>query len=230
MAQRRGERPPAVHGPALVGEHRRGVDDGIWLRRDQVRSHPACRTHDFRYGGNAEQFGKAEHIAHAMLLPVDDIGSAQRQTLHRRRQSIRFDGPGALPARDPGQQRRPVAALGGERNVVTPRQPAQQRKGFTCARTLRHGNDPGEIGIARQNSFRAGEHQRLDGSGRERALDAANERRRQQHVAEPAQRHHQHAGIARQGKRRHGFAPGDAAGGNWASRNTVPPTMPTPNT
>ena len=133
-----------------------------------------------------------------VLLAIPHIGSAKRQTFHSRCQTIGFNGPGALLAGDPGQHRRPVPALRGQRKIVAPRNPSQQRQGLARARPRWNGDDTGHIGIAGKNSVSPIKHQYVNRSVGKGALDAAYQRSGQQNVAKPAQGNDQHARLGRQ--------------------------------
>src|SRR5262249_26946128 len=64
-------------------------------------------------------------------------------------------------------------------------------------------DDLSQIGIACQNSFGAGKYQRVDGGLRMSEFDAADERRRQQDVAQAPQDDDEHARITRQHRLAH---------------------------
>jgi hypothetical protein len=206
------------------------MHDRIGMRRHESRPHGASRTHDFRKRRNAEHRCEAKDIEDAMAMPIGCIGAAEGKTLQGSGRPVSFDRPDALPPGDPGQECRPVAGLRRHREIVAPGEPQQQRDAFARARPLWHNNDAGKIRIARKNAFRPGEYQRLDRGGGKRPLDAANERRRQQDVAEPAQYDDEHAWMGRQPERFHGFAMRRAGGAQSRSRSTMPPATPTPNT
>ena len=80
LAQRRGELAPAVGGPALVGEHRRGMHDGVGMRRRESGAHRAGGTDDLGVRGNADQLGEPQNIENAMLVAIADIGAAERES------------------------------------------------------------------------------------------------------------------------------------------------------
>ncbi len=121
--------------------------------------------------------------------------SARRRSAPRRPASI---GP---TWRRPGEKReksRAIAALGRDREVVALEQAQREREARHGAARGRHGDDAIEIGIAGENSGGVGEHQRVDPRRRIGAAEARDQRRCEQHVAEPAQRHHQNARTRRQ--------------------------------
>ena len=125
--------------------------------------------------------------------------------------------PDALPARRPGEQRRPVTALGGDREIVGPPELAQERETFAGARALRQRKDSADVGIALQDAFGAAEDQHIDCRVRPRMFQAADQRRREQHIAKPPQRDDQNARAC--GQRNHADR----------SRSAIPPSTPTPN-
>ena len=106
--------------------------------------------------------------------------------------------PGPARGPRPGEEGRPVAGLGRHREVVGRHSRAASARLCARARPRRHGDDAVEIGIAVEDAGGVGKHQRVDGGVRPGAAQAADQRRGQQHVAEPAQRDHQNARARRQ--------------------------------
>jgi hypothetical protein len=90
-----------------------------------------------------------------------------------------------------------------ESEIVTAEQSNKQGDCIKRGRPLRDGNDFSKIRIASQNSFGVGKNDSVDRSLRKGPLETADDRRRQEHVAEPAQDHHKHARILRQANRIH---------------------------
>ncbi len=137
-------------------------------------------------------------------VAIGHAGAAEQKTLGRGGEPVGFEQAGALPSGDPGQSRRPVAGLRRQREVVAFADPPQQRERFAEA-----AGAAGSRGHRRDRDCPP----KFPGSGRIPArrceacgigpLDAADKRRRQQHVAEPAQRHDENARSAGQANRRH---------------------------
>ena len=147
LVQRRGESPPAAARPALIGEHRRRMNYGVWLRRRERRAHAACGTDDLGLRWDADEFGKAQYIEDAMLAAVAHIGTAEREALDGSREAVRFHRTSALPPGNDRQECRPVAGLRRQREVITFAEPQHQRQRFAGAGTLREREDFGKMGL-----------------------------------------------------------------------------------
>ena len=91
-----------------------------------------------------------------MSAAVGRIREAERKSLDGGDNSILLDSARTLPPRNPCPCGRPVAGLRREREVVTPQQPLSEREVFAETRTLRDGDDAGEVGISRKDSLGAG--------------------------------------------------------------------------
>ena len=131
-------------------------------------------------------FGELQNIANAMLAAVAHIAAAERKAFDGGGKSARFHRAGALPPGDDGKECRTVAGLRRQRKIVAFAEPQHQRERFAEARVLRERDDLCKIGIARQNSFGSGKDQRVDRGVRECPLHAANKRRGEKYVAQPA--------------------------------------------
>ena len=204
------------------------MDDGI-RNAGTNGCAPAGRADQLGDARDAERVGKPQHILDAMQAfarrdaageDVADEASAQPRR-HRR------DAPATRKDREIG---RPVARLGRYREVVAAKQTPCEREALRRRRARRHRDDAVKIGIAGEDDVGAGEHQRLDPGVGPGAAQAAHERRRQQNVAEPAQRDHEDARLRRQVEAAHGGDTGASPGGEREPRSTRPPRMPTPNT
>jgi len=86
-----------------------------------------------------------------------------------------------------------------------------------------------DVRIAGEDSLRAGKDQNVDRGIGPGALEAADQRRGQQHVAEPAQRDDQDARVGPEGDHG-GSLVARAARLVSRARSTTPPAAPTPNT
>ena len=92
---------------------------------------------------------------------------------------------------------RSISALCGYRDVVRAPQAPDQSQAFRRRRSLRHREDTVDVGVSGNNSRAAVEHQHVDFRPRPSATNAADHRRRQQQVADAAQRDDQDAGGER---------------------------------
>jgi hypothetical protein len=119
----------------------------------------------------------------------DDVDRGrQGDALQPRQHALAFDKAGAALGRRPGIEGRPVAALRRDGEIVAAPKPAQQRNGLARAWPFRHRDDVRNVGIAGENALGSLEHQHVDRGVGIRARQAADQRRGEQHVAEPAQR------------------------------------------
>ena len=190
---------------------------------------PAGRAHQLGDPRDAERVGKPQHLLDAMQARArrDAAGERIANEASAQPRGHRRDAPAARQDREIG---RPVARLGRYREVVAPEQPPRERKALRRGWARRHHDDAVKIGIAGENDVRAGEHQRLDFRVGPGAAQAAHERRREQNVAEPAQRDHEDARLRRQVEAAHGGDTGARMAGEREPRSTRPPKTPTPNT
>jgi hypothetical protein len=89
--------------------------------------------------------------------------------------------------------RRSVAGLRRHDEIVAAPQFANQGQGLARGRPLRHRDRCVDVGIAREHLLAAAERQDVQLGPRKAQPDRTNERRGQQHVAEPAERDDQNA-------------------------------------
>jgi len=151
----------------------------------------ADRADDLRHAFDAERIGKLHDV-----LDVMDIRRHRRAAMKQRAlepaaelRSVHRGKAGVLSSGKDREQRRPVAGLGRDREVVALEQPQREPERLPA----RHDDDPVDIRIALDDLPGAGQHQHVDRGARPRPPQAANQRGRQQQVADPAQRYHQDA-------------------------------------
>ena len=204
------------------------MDHRVGPRRRRVRPRGSARRDHLGHRRDAHRLCQVQHLAHPMGAGHGLDRLAQRETLHAACRVVSLDQADAAAPRRPGKQSRPVAALGGECKVVAAPHLAYESKRLDRRWPGRHRDDASDIRIAGKNSLRAGEHQHVDRGTRIGALQAADQRRRKQHIAEPAQRDDENA---RWNSHRHG-APDVAPTEDEAARrlSAMPPTTPKPNT
>ncbi len=156
----------------------------------------------------------------------------QQHALHPANQTILGDADPRLSCRD-RKERRAVARLGRNRKVVATEKLPREREAVACGWADRTGQYRIDIGIAGQDGRGVREHQRIDPRLRPGAAQAPDQRRRQQHVTQPTQRHHQDARPCRQIEpRAHVSTAGRGAESrvaSWRCNKTTPPATPTPN-
>ena len=185
----------------------------------------AARADQLRHARDTERVGKPQHFLDPMQSGRGGDAAGQQRALHpavevrRHRRYARASG-------GDGETGRTVAALRGDREVVAAEQPRSQAQRLRRRRLRRNGHDIIEIGIADKNSGGVGEYKRVDAGLRPGAPQAADQRRREQHIAETAQGHHQDARPGRKLEPVH--EPGAALASGSDDRCTMPATTPTP--
>ena len=195
-----GERAPALRRPLLVAEHRRRMDHrNVVAGRERQRRRR--RADHLRHARDAERVGEPQHLLDAMHGRVGNRVSVKRAGLDRaaERGSVGIDQADVPAAREPRKQCRAVAGLGRNRQVISLEQLADQHQRVHGAAPRRQDDHAVDVRIAFDDAGGAGEHQNVDRRIGPRAPHAADQRRGQQHVAEPAQRDDQDARLG--GKR-----------------------------
>jgi hypothetical protein len=168
-----------------------------------LRPRRGRRTDDLGKGGNANHVGQMQNVDNAMIAAIANIAATEQYALNRAGQSLRLDRPNAVAAGDERKRDGPIAGLYRHRKIIAAEQPRGERQSVGKARTRRHTDDPGEVGVARQNAFRSGKYQCVDRGLWIGVFEAPDKRCRQQYVAEAAQDNHQHSRIMPQPKRIH---------------------------
>ena len=184
IAQRIRDRAPSRMCPLLVAKHRRRMDHRVGSG-DRLRGLDHCRrTGHLGHARDPERIGETQHLLDAVHARFCRHRPMQQAALNPVARPHRTD---MTAAGDKREQRRPVATLGRDREVVALEEARGERKRLQMRRPRRHGHDAGDVRIAVENagSVREGEH--VDARLRPGAAHAADERRCQKNVADPAQ-------------------------------------------
>jgi hypothetical protein len=193
FGQPSGEGAPAGIGPSFVSVERACVQDRIGPRRSHSERISALRTDKLATGVKPKSTGYGHQLRNPM-----DIGFRGDRNVVR----IPFPGAGLARPRDEpdpetsrkqSKQRRPVARLRGHNEVISAKQPCGQGNRLAKRRPLRRRYHPVDVGIAAEHALAAAEYEHIQRSFWKTPADAADERRREQHIAEPAQRDDQYA-------------------------------------
>src|SRR5215475_7623389 len=99
---------------------------------------------------------------------------------------------------DEREHSRPITGLGRHCQMIALGESQRERETLPYAWTWRHRHDTVDVGIAVQNPGGIFEHEDVDDGLPERASQACDKGCRKEHVAEPAQGHHQDARAGRQ--------------------------------
>ena len=155
---------------------------------------------DFRHARDADEVGEPQHLFDAVqLLHVGVLRlSTKRLSAPLTAGPSTSASPACVPAGDQREESRPVAALGGDGEIVALPQLRHQLHALGDARPRRHGDDVVDVRIAGEDAVGALEHQHVDVGVGPGAAQAADQRRGEQQVADAAQAHHQDARPRRQ--------------------------------
>ena len=179
----------------------------------------------------ADQIGKFQRLLDPVQIGSHRNMPMQQHALDPPDCSV-FGDADALLAGDDREEGRPVAGLRRDRKIVAAEQLPHERKAVAGRGPRRNRDHAVDIRIARQDRRRIGKHQHLDPRIRIGAAQASDQWRRQQHVTEAPQRHHEDARLRRQSEARsHVLTAGFGAADCEASRlreSTAPPATPTP--
>ena len=199
LCQVRRDCAPSIRRPFLVCEHWRRVDDGVFAVERNGRGLRRCGANQLRNARNVESIGKPKILLDAVKFLRCGDGSMQRYTFKRACKP--WIGicchPNTPPAGGESEDGRSISALRRYRDVVRAPQAPDQSQAFRRRRSLPHREDTVDVRVSGNNSRGAVEHQHIDFRLRPSAVDAADHRRRQQQVADAAQRDDQDAGGER---------------------------------
>ena len=155
-----------------------------------------CGANQLRNARNVEGIGEPKILLDAVKLLRRGDGPMQCNALERAcepRIGVRrySDAP---PAGGESKDRRTVSALGRYRNIVRAPKAPDQAQALHRRRPLRHCEDTVDVRVSGNNSRGVVEHQHVDLRLRPGAAHAADQRRRQQQIADAAQGDDQDAG------------------------------------
>ena len=206
---------PAAFRPLLVLEHWRCMNHGVVAGGRGRRGAGQCRRDGFRHARNADRIRQPQHQLDAMHIAERWHAALKYEPFERRAgAAFRRYQADAPPSRHEGEERGPVAALSRNAQVVAPPQLRDQLEDFGRRRSRRHDDHPIDVRIAFDDVGRAFKDQHVDFRLWPGAFHAADQRCRQQQVADSAQTHHQDA-----------WALGKRDGGGHCHRN---PNSPAP--
>ena len=148
------------------------------------------RTHQFRDARNVDDIGKAQHLLDTVKFVRGTNALLQDEAFQHAREPgvVVCRHAGAEGSSGKGKCSGAITALCGHRDVVLPPETHAELSALRECRSRRHGYDAIDVRIPGNDPRGVGEDQHIDFGIRPRAAQAADQRCRQQQIADATQR------------------------------------------